>query len=336
MMIRKLGTLLVPLAMAFAAAPASAQNAPAAPGSARGWLGISYSEVSSGPAGAVVVRSVAENSPADDGGMEVGDTITLWNGQSNVPAAVLETRLRPGDNVRLRLRRDGRTRDLSLVADERPTRLVEMIRGSDGGEVIILNPSRIAGQIRLHADSMAIHADSLVHRLRIMYRDSLAPQLRAFEREMPRIRIEMDRARGEAVRARAEVARARSEMNREQLEQHLERAQAEHERAGVYAARALAPLSWARGVAGAEITEVNPGLGSYFGTDVGALVLRVSPETPAARAGLEAGDVIVSANGAPVEDVNDLRRLVSRADDGDVELVVIRKGARRELRLRWE
>jgi C-terminal processing protease CtpA/Prc len=323
--------------MAFASAPASAQNAPAAPGAARGWVGISYTEVSSGRAGAVVVHSVAENSPADDGGLEVGDTITLWNGQSDVPAAVLETRLRPGDKVRLRLRRDGRTRDLNLVADERPTRLVEVIQGSDDGEVIILNPSRIAAQIRIHADSMSIHADSLVHRLRVMYRDSLAPQLRAFEREMPRIRIEMDRARGEAVRARAEVARARSEMNREQLEQHLERAQAGHERAAVYApARTLAPLSWARGVAGAEITEVNPGLGSYFGTDVGALVLRVSPETPASRAGLEAGDVIVSANGAPVEDVNDLRRLVSRADDGDVELVVIRKGARRELRLRWE
>jgi C-terminal processing protease CtpA/Prc len=65
-------------------------------------------------------------------------------------------------------------------------------------------------------------------------------------------------------------------------------------------------------------------------------VIDVSPNTPAARAGLEAGDVIVRAGGRDVNDPEDVRRALMGEEDGSVPLEVVRQGRRRELTLRWE
>lgn len=81
-----------------------------------------------------------------------------------------------------------------------------------------------------------------------------------------------------------------------------------------------------RGVAGAELTRIEPGLGDYFGTDTGVLVLRVADRTPAADAGLRAGDVIVRADGKDVTSVSDLRRIVAGARTGrTIPLEILRK-----------
>jgi S1-C subfamily serine protease len=91
-----------------------------------------------------------------------------------------------------------------------------------------------------------------------------------------------------------------------------------------------------RSIAGAEFAEMNEGLGRYFRTSEGLLVLQVAPESPAARGGLEAGDVVVRAGGRAVEDVGDLREAFSGAEGRTVRLTVVREGRRRELDVRWE
>ncbi len=48
---------------------------------------------------------------------------------------------------------------------------------------------------------------------------------------------------------------------------------------------------------GVGIEELTPQLAEYFGTKDGVLVTSVEPDTPAAKAGLKAGDVITSVNG---------------------------------------
>jgi S1-C subfamily serine protease len=87
-------------------------------------------------------------------------------------------------------------------------------------------------------------------------------------------------------------------------------------------------------IAGAELTELNEGLGEYFGADAGVLVVRVPDRTPAARAGLEAGDVIVRANGRDVTSVSELRRAVARSGEDPVRLEIIRRNSRRTIELR--
>lgn len=64
----------------------------------------------------------------------------------------------------------------------------------------------------------------------------------------------------------------------------------------------------------------------------GALVSQVSPDGPAAEAGIERGDVIVRFDGKPVTDTRDLPRLVASTPIGKtVEVEVLRGGKRRTL-----
>lgn len=98
--------------------------------------------------------------------------------------------------------------------------------------------------------------------------------------------------------------------------------------------RPLAPfLAGMNRVAGAEMRTLNSGLAGYFGVDRGVLVTGVAGETPAAMAGLAAGDVVVAANGVPVASVQELREALARHHPATA-LVLVRKGQRLELRLR--
>jgi len=64
----------------------------------------------------------------------------------------------------------------------------------------------------------------------------------------------------------------------------------------------------------------------------GLLVIRVVPGTPAARLGLRPGDVLFEAEGLPLRDLVDLRRVID-ATDGALEVKWSRKGTEHEGRL---
>ncbi len=87
------------------------------------------------------------------------------------------------------------------------------------------------------------------------------------------------------------------------------------------------------GVVPQEVTrELAEGLGLKGGA-AGVIVATVQEETPASRAGLEQGDVIVRFDGKPVAGVDKFRQMVAETGVGaKVELVVIRD--RKEIRLK--
>jgi serine protease Do len=72
---------------------------------------------------------------------------------------------------------------------------------------------------------------------------------------------------------------------------------------------------------GIGIQDLTPQLGEYFGTKDGVLVTNVEADTPAAKAGLKAGDVITSIDGKPVADPGQLIESVQSVKDG-VELTI--------------
>jgi serine protease Do len=68
---------------------------------------------------------------------------------------------------------------------------------------------------------------------------------------------------------------------------------------------------------GLTIGDLSPQLAEYFGTKEGVLVTSVADDTPGARAGLKAGDVVTAFNGATVARPAELRREMQRVRPGD-------------------
>ncbi|MBV8104771.1 MAG: Do family serine endopeptidase [Hyphomicrobiales bacterium] len=85
-----------------------------------------------------------------------------------------------------------------------------------------------------------------------------------------------------------------------------------------------------RGYLGVEIQAVGPDIAESLGLKKaeGAIVDKTMSGTPAADAGLKAGDVITKLNGQPVQDAGDLTRRIGSMKPGDkVELTYLRDGA---------
>ncbi|MBL8491261.1 MAG: DegQ family serine endoprotease [Rhodocyclaceae bacterium] len=85
-----------------------------------------------------------------------------------------------------------------------------------------------------------------------------------------------------------------------------------------------------RGRLGVSIQEVDQALAESFGLDRprGALVSGVEPGSPAARAGLQSGDVILQYNGKPVARSSELPAMVAGTSPGGAaRLEIWRKGA---------
>jgi serine protease Do len=90
-----------------------------------------------------------------------------------------------------------------------------------------------------------------------------------------------------------------------------------------------------RGWLGVVIQQISPEIAEEFGLEdqKGALVSKVVPDGPAAKAGLKQRDVIREFDGKPIEDFDDLPRVVAATPvDEQVTVVVIRDGKRVKLR----
>jgi serine protease Do len=75
-------------------------------------------------------------------------------------------------------------------------------------------------------------------------------------------------------------------------------------------------------------------LSDFFGVkDGGLLVTSVTENSPAAKAGLKAGDVITAVDGEKVESSGDITRAVNKRNDGEVTLTVVRDHSTRTLRV---
>jgi serine protease Do len=89
-----------------------------------------------------------------------------------------------------------------------------------------------------------------------------------------------------------------------------------------------------RGYIGVGIQDVTPDLAKSFKVpaEKGALIGNVAPNSPAAKAGLEQGDVIEEMNGEPIAGQNDLRLRVARMQPGTtVHFTVNRNGELRDV-----
>ena len=86
---------------------------------------------------------------------------------------------------------------------------------------------------------------------------------------------------------------------------------------------------------GVSTVELTKQLAEYFGiTDGrGVLVTSVSADSPAAKAGIKAGDVITAIDGDKVETTGDISRAINNKKDGDVTLTIIRNKSQQTIRV---
>ena len=77
---------------------------------------------------------------------------------------------------------------------------------------------------------------------------------------------------------------------------------------------------------GVTTTALTDQLADYFGVSgrEGVLITSVSENSPAAKVGLKAGDVITEADGEQIKTAGDLVRALNRHDDGEVTLNITR------------
>lgn len=356
-MTRALRTLAVAffLGAALAVPPAVAQVAPPP----RGWIGVSY-EILTAQEGARIrtmslVTDVMDGSPAAGAGIRPGDILVSINGKDwedqfgqGAPA------LRPGDAVRLVLERDGRRREVRLVAGTRPAEHAEA-----GSVTVTVIPDSIVERLYYAMDSLRIRiveegglreriaeiqvaADSMVRRMGgdrvVRLRRSTPGQtmvIAPFEPPAP------DSATGLVV-PRApfpfgfKVLRTPAGDSLTVLaEEGLTFNWSAVERPGqVFEFRPTVPYVLGENrVAGAEVVDVRPELAEYFGVERGVLVVDVAPGTPAARAGIQPGDVLTHVHDAPLGSIADLRRGLTRAAP-ELEVTLVRKGKSLQVVLR--
>ncbi|HEY0078891.1 MAG TPA: PDZ domain-containing protein [Pyrinomonadaceae bacterium] len=128
----------------------------------------------------------------------------------------------------------------------------------------------------------------------------------------------------EELRAQTEQMRRQGEQLRKQLEEMG------RDNPGVFS------MSFGGGRRiGVSTTPLTAQLAEFFGVERGrgVLISSVSENSPAARAGLKAGDVVTEVDGERVEGSGNLSRAINRRKEGDITLTIIRERRSRTVRL---
>lgn len=86
---------------------------------------------------------------------------------------------------------------------------------------------------------------------------------------------------------------------------------------------------------GVVAQEVTPQLAAYFGASDGVLVASVTENSPAARAGLKAGDVVTAVGDTTVKSTGDLSRAIRAVPDGqEVAIALVRNRQARSVKVK--
>ena len=96
------------------------------------------------------------------------------------------------------------------------------------------------------------------------------------------------------------------------------------------------PFIWRGGSGrriGIGVSTLTKQLSEHFGVASGVMINEVRADSPAAKAGLKAGDIVVEVEGKEVKGEIDLIRAIAEKKDGDVSLTIVRDRNRQTIRV---
>ena len=304
--------VLVLFAIVIAAATTALSAAAAA---ARPWLGVYTQEVTSDLRDGldlhddgVLVNRVVDGSPAERAGLRKGDLIMRFNSRAVDSPEALSRMVGDAHNgqaIALEILRHGDRQTLSVTLAPRPS--------DDDGESMAPAPPdapdapeppeapRAPGDRDDNGDRAQRHM-----RLRVVTPDGEhgTPHVYRFDGDMSKLPDDVQRMLGD--------------MHFNQLDGD--------------GARRIAVSVANRARLGVRIESMSDDLAAALDAPgrEGVLVLQVMQDTPAERAGLKAGDVIVGVNDKGVSNAEELQKALHDVD-GKVSLSVSRKGSRRTI-----
>lgn len=253
----------------------------------------------------LLVNQVSKNSPADRAGLRKGDVILSYNSRTVTEPEDLRQLVRdtaPGRRISLGISRDGSRRSLQVTVGELPS--------ADDREFEYDAPT----------PPDAPRAPRAPHAPRAPRDGETKHRMFIDGREVPEDEVE-DRLKD--------------------LPMRIEGLEGLKELKGLKGMRGFSTgpgnsmfftPSAGRGRLGVRIEKLNDDLGQALGVqgDKGALVTEVLEDTPAQKAGIRAGDVIVRVGDKSVDTPDELVKALE-GRDGKVAITVLRKGVRRDI-----
>ena len=272
--------------------------------SGKGWLGVSTQSTDADlkkgldlTQDGLLVNQVTQDSPADRAGLEKGDVILTYNSRSVTTPEQLRDLVRntaPGRSVALGIWRDGARKSIDVKVGD----------VTDSGDADSFDapvpPTPPA----------APRAPSPRSSVRIERGDDGDTRMWVDGRELTDDEVK-DKLDDMKVKLKG-LDDGGSWWNDDNMHMHM------------------APSARGRGRLGVRVDELDKDMADALGITAGkgALVREVVEDTPAQKAGIRAGDVIVKVGTSTVDDTDDLTRAL-RDSEGKVSIDLLRKGARR-------
>ena len=313
-------SLLAAALLTFAALPALAAG--------RGWLGVTTQATDSDlrrgldlDRDGLLVTQVEDGSPADKAGLRKGDVILSYNSRTVTEPSDLRSLVRntePGRSAALGIWRDGERRSLDLT--------VGTMSADDEDRFDMPTPPVVPRAPRAERAPRAPRdSESEMHR-RVIINGREVPEAEIDEKlkdldiktfEGPDGKFDMKGLEG---------------MHKMKGMRSLE---------GLEGLRAFPEGSWqgmggmgssGRGRLGVRVESLNSELSEALGAegDQGVLVVQVLEDTPAQKAGLRAGDILVKVGAATVDSPEELVQELGK-QDGSVSIRLLRKGVQKEV-----
>lgn len=284
-----------------------------------GWVGVTYlgdAEWSRDGSGPVVTRflgfpsveSVEPGSPAEKAGIQGGDLILSIAGRDvRDRSFAIAALLKPGSRIPIRVKRNGDVRTVTVTVERRPDDFETQCGWLDERVAAAFAPPpvRVRMQYRDDGERTVSSGGAPPRRTLTIVRPPAAPA--------PPVLGQPSSPPAPAVTAAV---------------------------APTPAVPPVPPIgSFVNATTllfgGAQLAAVEGDLAEALGVERGLVVLQAGRGTPAERAGLRSGDVLVSANGIALSSAPSFREAVERAESRLLRLQVVRKKQPMTVELRW-